>query len=270
MKLAYFSPLNPLKSGISDFSEELIGYLKKYCEIHVFTDGYTPDNIGKNDGISVRQIVEYENETVRASYDAAVFHIGNNLDYHKTIMDTFLKYGGILELHDVCLHHMIATGTLPNGKMDEYAQLMKYCHGDEGEETAAKITAGLIAPPWEDGLRFPLCKHLTDRAEAIIVHSDFAKQFVKAISPGKPVVCIPLHCDDIIDDISKFRDECRNKLMLDKELLVFGAFGYMTENKRVMQTLAYQNIPPKRTSRPPCPKNPILKNPLLVLALSVI
>ena len=37
MKIAYFSPMNPERSGISDFSEELVAELFKQCEIEIFT-----------------------------------------------------------------------------------------------------------------------------------------------------------------------------------------------------------------------------------------
>jgi len=34
MKLAYFSPLSPIKSGISEYSErELLPYLQKLCDL---------------------------------------------------------------------------------------------------------------------------------------------------------------------------------------------------------------------------------------------
>ncbi|MDH3619167.1 MAG: hypothetical protein OEM89_10710, partial [Nitrosopumilus sp.] len=46
MKIAYFSPLSPIKSGISKYSEvNLLPYLQKFCEIDVIIDNdYTPNN----------------------------------------------------------------------------------------------------------------------------------------------------------------------------------------------------------------------------------
>ncbi len=42
MKLAYFSPLGPQHSGISDYSEELLPYLAAEAEITLFVDGFQP------------------------------------------------------------------------------------------------------------------------------------------------------------------------------------------------------------------------------------
>src|SRR5207248_8267372 len=44
MKLAYFSPLTPQRSGISDYSEELLPYLAEGAEITLFVDGFQPMN----------------------------------------------------------------------------------------------------------------------------------------------------------------------------------------------------------------------------------
>ena len=37
MRVGYCSPFNPMKSGISDFSEELVFALKKYIEVVIFS-----------------------------------------------------------------------------------------------------------------------------------------------------------------------------------------------------------------------------------------
>ena len=44
MRLAYFSPLNPLQSGISDYSEELLPALAERADIDLFVDGFEPVN----------------------------------------------------------------------------------------------------------------------------------------------------------------------------------------------------------------------------------
>ena len=44
MKLAYFSPLGPQRSGISDYSEELLPHLAAGAEITLFVDGFHPLN----------------------------------------------------------------------------------------------------------------------------------------------------------------------------------------------------------------------------------
>ena len=44
MRIAYFSPLNPIKSGVSDYSEELLEYLAGFGRIELFIDDYRPSS----------------------------------------------------------------------------------------------------------------------------------------------------------------------------------------------------------------------------------
>ena len=44
MNLAYFSPLGPQRSGIADYSEELLPYLAEGADITLFVDGFKPTN----------------------------------------------------------------------------------------------------------------------------------------------------------------------------------------------------------------------------------
>lgn len=238
MKIAYFSPLNPIKSGISDFSEELLIRLKEYSEIDLFTDNYLPSSPSINENFSVFSIADYAKEDLRRQYDAAVFHVGNNLDFHKNIVETFMKYGGILELHDISLHDFMAGYTLERKNCQEYLRLMTYCHGQKGKNAAEKYFEGKILAPWvTHPLEFTMNKHLIDHAQAVIVHSDFAKQIIKAVAPKKKVVCIPHHTSDIMDEYATYYKACREKLGILTEDFVLGSFGYATESKRILQVL---------------------------------
>ena len=241
MKVAYFSPLNPIRSGISDFSEELLPYLINYMEIDLYIDDYIPLNIDKKD-FTVYNISDYEKN--RNNYDITVYHVGNNYKYHKSIVDTFMKFGGILELHDVSMHNYIAADTIETNNPQTYIDLMKYSHGIVGEEIAKKYLNGMIEAPWENSSsEFTVNKHLIDHAEAIIVHSDYAKQIVKGINQKKKVINIGLHTPDIIKDFSSFKMKCRKKLLIDSDIAIIGSFGYATETKRIVQVLeALNNI----------------------------
>ena len=75
MLLAYYSPLNPIPSGISDYSEELLTYLAAYAEIELIVDGYTPTNPALQ-VFPQRSLKEFY---ARASdYDVILYHMGNS------------------------------------------------------------------------------------------------------------------------------------------------------------------------------------------------
>src|SRR4051794_16867753 len=97
MRLAYFSPLSPKRSGISDYSEELLPYLAQGAEITLFVDGLEPTN---EEVVSRFEICDYlkQPESLRrlASFDAILYHMGNDHRYHTGIFEAMTKYPGIL------------------------------------------------------------------------------------------------------------------------------------------------------------------------------
>lgn len=239
MKIAYFSPLNPARSGISDFSEELLAVLSQYITIDIFTCEKQIENKWIKDNLTVLNMEQYHDIKIREQYDKAIFHIGNNYSIHKEIVDMFMQYGGIVELHDVALHHLLAEQMLVKKRsFKDYIQIMTYCHGLKGKEIAEAYIQGKVKGPWEnEPLTYTVNKHYIDKAEAVIVHSDFAKQMVKGINPDKFVQKIPLHSMNIIPDIPKSNRDSRNKLGITNNTFVLGAFGNMSIEKRILSIL---------------------------------
>lgn len=232
MKIAYFSPFSPDRSGISDFSEELVLELSKLCKIDLYANKpITNDEINKK--FSVFPVESMDDSKYRTKYDHLIYQVGNNRNYHKAVVDTFLKYPGILELHDLSLHHYLAEDTFVQKQYDQYIEVMKYCHGKKGEETAKRFLKGEIRAPWENQSEiFTVNKHLIDKATAIIVHSDMAKQMVKGIRPKASVIHIPLHTADMIEDYDAFKKKSKQQLHLEDHF-VLGSFGYATSAKRI-------------------------------------
>lgn len=238
MKVAYFSPLNPQKSGISDFSEELLPYLKKKFDVDIFVDGIKPTNNLLKQEFVIREMKEYNKESIRSQYDIAVFHIGNNYELHNHMVELFLKFGGILELHDISLHHYLAEKTVVRNNKQKYIDIMTYCHGQKGRKVAEQFWNGEIPAPWENlSMTFTVCKYLVDKATAVIVHSDFAKQTVKGMKKDAMVINIPLHTPDIEENYLENKVKCREMLGIDQNTVVMGAFGYVTSEKRILQII---------------------------------
>lgn len=233
MKIAFFSPFSPDKSGISDFSEELVVQLSKWCQVDLYAGKPIADEKIKKE-FRIYPAEEIHNAAIRKQYDHLVYQAGNNREYHKTVIDTLLKYPGILELHDFSLHHYLAEDTYVQKDYDEYIRVMKYCHGKDGENTAKRFLKGEIRAPWEDqSAKYTVNKHLIDQATAVIVHSDMAKQMVKGIRPQVPIINIPLHTTEIIKDYHQYAKACKCTLGL-QDRLVFGSFGYATSAKRIV------------------------------------
>ena len=96
-KLDYFSPLPPLKSGISDYSEELLKELKKHFNITAFIDdNYNPKPI---EGIEIKSHKDYNDN------HPTIHNIGNSA-LHIYSYKKLRKNPGIILLHDSHLHSL--------------------------------------------------------------------------------------------------------------------------------------------------------------------
>ena len=237
MRIGYCSPFNPMKSGISDFSEELIMALRKYTEIVIFSPiKLRNTEIVRN--FETYKLSKLEEPTLRNSLDLIVYHVGNNIQYHGEIVDMLCKYPGILELHDFGLHHLAASKYLVNKGRDAYIEEVRYCHGEYGEKIARIFLDGNGDAPWNaHALDMCMNRRYIEAATAVILHSEAAKQMTLGIRADVPVTKIMLHTENL-DNVGQWKKTCRAKLGLnDANLFVSGSFGFATQAKRIIQIL---------------------------------
>lgn len=247
MRIGYCSPFNPMKSGISDFSEELIAELKKLMEIVIFSP-VKPANTEVLKGLEVHMLSELDNDKLRDSLDLIVYHIGNNYDHHGDIIDMLKKYGGVAEIHEIGLHHIMAKRTLEKNGKEAYINMVRYCHGERGVAIAEKFFNGLCAAPWEEHpLDMCMAREIVDSASAVITHSEMVKQFVLGINDSLPIANILLHAERLQVRSDEQRRKARKKLNLPQNDYIIGAFGFATSTKRIIPTLdALQKIHAER------------------------
>lgn len=227
MVIAYFSPLNPAPSGISDYSEELLPYLARYAEIELVVDGYTPTNPALND---FPRFTRNEFYARAAKYDVILYHMGNS-PAHAGVYETLLRYPGVVVLHDVVLHHLRAWLTLERGNRTEYLAAMRAEYGEPGERAARGEINGR-APA--DRFEFPLNENVVRAARALIVHSEYAARQIQPRVPGTPVAVIPMgiRLRQVIS-----REAARAALGFAPDEFLIAMFGDVQPNKRVLPAL---------------------------------
>ncbi|KGR90043.1 hypothetical protein CD30_13790 [Ureibacillus massiliensis 4400831 = CIP 108448 = CCUG 49529] len=237
MKIAYFSPLNPEKSGISDYSEELLPLLGKYLTIDIYVKN--PKSVSNKVLKDMFQIYSNkEFEMKKHEYNTYIYHMGNNCSIHNEIYETLLKYPGIVVIHDYALHHFFAEYYLNNNRVNNYIEEMIYNYGLNGFQLANEFLEGKIQPLWENySLQYPLIKRITDHARGIITTSSFVYNKIK--KDTLPICNIPVHAPEILDlemqeSINK---ETRKKLGIEEDILVLGTFGFLSKNKRILEIL---------------------------------
>lgn len=231
MRLAYFSPLPPQRSGIADYSEELLPYLARYADIELFVaDGYQPAR-----SLSRRfRLYSYRSFPSLVStrgYDATIYHLGNNPNYHAMIYRMALDYPGIVVLHEYVLQDLIRGITLNQGDPEGYVAEMRYCYGQTGVRLARFMReTGQEVDFWA----YPLFERVVDASLGLIVHSEYTRQRVLASRPKAHVARVNHHLS--LRGLSGDRDgiaRSRAALGLPKEAPIIGAFGHVTPQKRI-------------------------------------
>src|SRR5688572_26485059 len=104
MRLAYYSPLPPMRSGIADYSAELLPPLAAHCEIGLIVDeGFQPDPelAGRFPVHGHRALPTL---LAQGRFDAVLYQLGNNRDYHAAMYHTLLAHPGVVVLHEFVLH----------------------------------------------------------------------------------------------------------------------------------------------------------------------
>lgn len=225
MRLAYFSPLPPTPSGISDYSAELLPFLARKADVEVFAD--VPGELVPD--LPVRPYQSFFSSA--SEFDFPIYQMGNS-PAHAYIYEASQRFPGVLVLHDIVLHHLFAWLTLERGDRRGYIELMRGVYGDAGGELAR---AEIERRGRVDRFSLPLSEPLIRASRAVIVHSEFAARFVESAAPGKPVAVVPMGVT-LPERIE--REQARARLNLPGEVFIAGVFGEITLHKRIAIVLA--------------------------------
>lgn len=246
-KIALLTPLHPQKTGVADYIEEMLPYLRKAFgneyQIDLFADNCKPNN---KDIVSHHKILEMDlYEDVRKDYNITIYQIGNSC-FHFKIYKLALKYPGIVVLHDYAIHHMVAAMFLEQMKNDTaYLEEVRYNHGQEARDLAFKrLTNGELGL-WEtNAVEYPMSRRVISASLGVIVFSQFAKENLERYACDVPIHRVYLHCGGKCEKCSdKERDAARARLNIDvvSDETVIGVFGFVGRAKRPFSILAAVN-----------------------------
>ncbi len=232
MKLAYFSPLGPQRSGISDYSEELLPYLAAGAEITLFVDGLHPANRELTSRFAVRDY-RRQRSSLRdlKDFDAVVYHMGNDHRYHSGILEAMQQRSGIVVFHDFALQEFFLGLARERDDFRLYLDELEFCHGKAAREEAAESLArgaqpAVLARPVD----FPLNARIANSAEGIIVHSEWSRARFAAIAPGVPIAHISMPV--------KFSTQSGTDLSLaNPSEIKIASFGLITPGKGIEQSI---------------------------------
>jgi len=205
MKVAYYSPLPPSRSGIADYSALLLPALEKRIDVEIARPG----------------------RFRRApTADVSVYHVGNDPEAHGWIVEALRRRPGVVVLHELVLHHLVAGITLARGDAAGYLAAMERDYGLAGRLLAYGVLDNRIPPLWETRPQdFPLAGEILRLAQSLIVHSRYVEDGARAAGYEGPIARVP-HPSWRRDRASRPRGQ------------LVGCFGHLNESKRIPQLYA--------------------------------
>ena len=180
MKIAFFGVLSPIRSGVADYSQNLLPELEKLMDIDVFIDDYIPDDEDITSQFEVFNYLRFERRLETEKYDAVVYQMGNDL-HHRFMYHYIFNFPGVVVLHDFNLHPSRASMLRATCDEPTYACELEECLGPKGAEVARLVTTG----DQFNGLldTFPMNEKVLRCSLAAIVHNPYVKRMVEMVAP---------------------------------------------------------------------------------------
>ena len=217
-KLAYISPLPPDRSGISDYSAELLPELLRHYEIDVVVNTLEISSEWVKENCPIRTTDWFMKHA--DSYDRVLYHIGNS-PFHLHIFDLLNEVPGVVVLHDFFLSDILEYRDHLNLTSEIFSAELYRSHG----YPALRRLFTSEKKPGDITTEYPCNFDVIERATGIILHSEYSRalftEWYGRINTNCctviPLLRSPAHVLD--------RTAARRTLELDEDDLVVCSFG---------------------------------------------
>jgi glycosyltransferase involved in cell wall biosynthesis len=235
MRVAWFSPLPPVRSGIAGRSAELIAALRRRgIVIDVFLD----EPVARaSDGHSAHDFVWRHRQQ---PYDLTLFQFGNS-SHHDYAWPYAFRYPGLVVLHDTHIHHARAALLLREKRVADYRAEFTWNHPHASPDLAEIAIAGFDSALY---YQWPMVRTLVETSRLVAVHGEGARtELLQSLDPqpSSPdqIVSIRLGEGQPLDDeaAEASRRRVRTALGLADATIVFGIVGGLIPEKRIGQAL---------------------------------
>jgi len=227
-RLAWFTPLSPRRSGVSDYSEELLPHLGELADIDVVVGDYTPAADALGDRFPILDVAEFRRRA--SEYDAAIYQVANNFPDHGYMLPALVEHPGIVVLHDYCLQYLMLGATLLRGDLEALREVLRPVYGERASQLARGLLLGRVDP-----LQLSFAGPLVDLARGLLVHSHLAANCVRKDRPDAAVATIAM---PVPGDSLEPPAELRARYGLADDDFLLASAGSLAYTKRLDLVLA--------------------------------
>lgn len=226
----FVSPLPPVRSGIADYSVDLLEELAPLCDLRLIR---LPGQEVASEIMDRYRVVD------AAAFDPAgrlpFYQMGNNV-YHEGVRRLALDSPGIVTVHDLRLHHLLVESTLASGDLDSYVSGLGEEHGWEGAAAALSIRWG--GHGRARLFEMPAHRSLLLRQRGLLTHSDWGLRFLEEelgeFAEGRlpPMRRVPMPMPAPVLPDPGQAAAFRRRTGVSPTAVLIGSFGFQTPIKR--------------------------------------
>jgi glycosyltransferase involved in cell wall biosynthesis len=232
MRVAWFSPLPPVRSGIATVNAALLERLDGAMAIDCFVDRRAYQQTRPPRERRVFDAHDFVWKMRRAPYDLVVYQLGNAA-WHDYMWAYLARYPGLAVLHDPRLHHARARLLLQQGRADDYRAEFWYDHPAAVRDFVEYAVVGLGGPIY---YAWPMLRVVARTARMVAVHNARVAADLREEFPGASVETIRLGTPPATAAEGS-RDAVRAEHGIRSNAIVFAAFGKITAEKRIAAML---------------------------------
>lgn len=166
-RLAMHAPLAPARSGIADYTAELAPALEQYYDVELIHNQSSVTLPAHLQHLPVHDVAFFKQNA--RSYDRVLYQFGNS-SYHAHMFQLLGEVPGTVVLHDFFLSGALAWMEAVGGVREAFREALLRSHG------AQALDFDRIHGREETATRFPANRFVVERAEGVIVHSDWSKR----------------------------------------------------------------------------------------------
>jgi glycosyltransferase involved in cell wall biosynthesis len=213
-RIAWLSPMPPAPTGIATYSKAVLEGLSR---------------IGFIDGHEIEPLLPAGRrfEAALPWYAMCVYHLGNNVEFHRDIYRDAIRVPGLVVIHDLAL--------------DDFVKGMVAAGDPVGRRSAREAIRNRDRIRSQDmmasePLRVPWAAHVARRARGIVVHSEFGRRYLRELGSKTPVFVVPHPVVESEEDVrraSARRTSLRQPLEARGMRTLVGVFGDLNAAKLI-------------------------------------
>jgi glycosyltransferase involved in cell wall biosynthesis len=244
MRVAWFSPVPPVKSGIAGRTAELVEVLRaRGHQIDVYVD----EPIART-ARDVRSAHDFVWRHAQQPYDLTLFQFGNS-SHHDYEWAYAFRYPGLVVLHDTHLHHARAAFLLRELRPDDYRAEFAFDDPQVSADLAELAVNGFDSALY---YRWPLVRTLVSTSRRVVTHGEEAAKELQGHFTDSPSLAARISNVTLgegeavsLDREISARRQLRLRYGVPADAILLGVFGGIAPEKRIDRILdAFEAVLP--------------------------